>query len=54
MAYSSDYANYIGPATPSNDYPAAFNFKLIDNVEELKRVLSEPTRFIGFDTETTD
>ena len=53
MAYSSDYANYIGPATPSNDYPAAFNFKLIDNVEELKRVLSEPTRFIGFDTETT-
>ena len=53
MAYSSDYENYMGPATPNDSYPGAFNFKLIDSIEELTEILKQPTNYIAFDTETT-
>ena len=52
--YSADggYKHFIMKAQPSDLYPYAYNLKLIESIEELKQVLSVPTRFIGFDTET--
>lgn len=53
MAVKSGYINYIKQAEVSTDYPLAFNFKLIDNLEDLRNVLMQQTDAISFDTETT-
>lgn len=53
MAYKTGYENYIKQEKQSTDYPNAFNFYLINTIDELKRVLNQPSEYMGFDTETT-
>ena len=50
--FAGEYQYYLRKAMPSDLYPDAYNLKLIDNLEELKTILSQPTEYISFDTET--
>ena len=47
------YERWITPAPPSSDYPFAYNFILIESIEQLKNVLAGPIQVLAFDTETT-
>lgn len=47
-----EYRHFIRKAQPSDLYPNAYNLKLIDNMDELQQILSQPTEYISFDTET--
>ena len=47
------YERWIKPAQPSTLYPFAYNFILINTIDELKSVLKQPFRTMAFDTETT-
>lgn len=47
-----EYKHFIRKAQPSDLYPNAYNLKLVDNIEELTQILSQPTDYISFDTET--
>lgn len=51
-AYSGEYQHFIRKAMPSDLYPNAYNLKLIESMDELKQILSQPTDYISFDTET--
>jgi DNA polymerase I-like protein with 3'-5' exonuclease and polymerase domains len=44
---------WIPKAKPSELFPFAYTFKWIKSIDELKEVLSQPTDYMGFDTETT-
>lgn len=48
-----NYKSWIDPVQESKDFPEKYNFHLVENIEELKNVLSEKTATMGFDTETT-
>ena len=54
MAQNSEhYVCYIPKAKPSDLYPLAYNFKLVGSIEDLSQILSLPTSYMSFDTETT-
>lgn len=48
-----DYQPWVPKADPSDLFPFAYDLKLITTIEELKQILSQPTDYMGFDTETT-
>lgn len=47
------YQRWILPAQPSPLYPLAYNFVLVNSIDELKTILKTPFTEISFDTETT-
>lgn len=47
------YQRWILPAQPSPLYPLAYNFVLVNSIDELKNILKTPFTEISFDTETT-
>lgn len=47
------YQRWILPAQPSPLYPLAYNFVLVNSIDELKIILKTPFTEISFDTETT-
>ena len=47
------YQRWILPAQPSPLYPLAYNFVLVNSIDELKAILKTPFTEISFDTETT-
>lgn len=47
-----EYKHFIRKAQPSDLYPNAYNLKLIESMNELQTILSQPTDYISFDTET--
>lgn len=49
---STEYQHFIRKALPSDLYPNAYNLQLIDSIDKLKEILSQPCDFISFDTET--
>lgn len=53
MQHAEEYICYVPKAKPSDLYPLAYNFKLIDSIDMLKEVLSTQTDYMSFDTETT-
>lgn len=50
---AKNYRHFINQAKPDPSYPTAYNHILIDNIENLKEILSKPTDYMSFDTETT-
>ena len=50
---TAEYVPWVPKAQPSDLFPFAYNLKLINDIEELKQILSQPTDYMGFDTETT-
>ena len=47
------YQRWVPKAAPDMNYPFAYETKCIKSIEELKQVLSIPTDYMSFDTETT-
>ena len=47
------YQRWIQPTPPSTLYPFAYNFVLVNSIEQLKEILRTPFKTIAFDTETT-
>ena len=47
------YQRWILPAQPSPLYPLAYNFVLVNSIDELKTILKTPFTEVSFDTETT-
>lgn len=50
--YSAEYQHFVRKAQPSDLYPNAYNLALVRTMDELQQVLSQPTEYISFDTET--
>lgn len=51
--YSSNgYQHFVRKAQPSDLYPNAYNLQLVTDLTQLQTILSQPTDFISFDTET--
>ena len=50
--FESTEKYWVHKALPSDLYPNAYNLALIESMDELKKILSVPTQFISFDTET--
>lgn len=56
MANFSDkqkYQRWIRPTPPSTLYPLAYNFVLVNSIEQLREILRVPFKEVAFDTETT-
>ena len=53
MQHAEGYTCYVPKAKPSDLYPLAYNFKLINTIDELKEALLPSVRYMAFDTETT-
>ena len=47
------YQRWIQPTPPSTLYPFAYNFVLVNSIEQLKEILRTPFKTVAFDTETT-
>ena len=47
------YQRYMPEASPSALYPSAYNFHLVESIDELKEILSKNFISVSFDTETT-
>lgn len=47
-----EYQHFIRKAMPSDLYPHAYNLQLVKSMDELQQILSQPAKFMGFDTET--
>lgn len=50
---TSEYKRWVPKAAPSELFPYAYTLKWIKTIDELKEILSQPTDYMGFDTETT-
>lgn len=50
---STDYVRWLPKAEPSDLFPYAYNLYWIKSIDELKQILSQPTDYLAFDTETT-
>ena len=50
---TSEYKPWVPKAKPSDLFPYAYSLKCIKSIEELKNILSQPSDYISFDTETT-
>ena len=49
----AQYERWIKPAQPSTLYPFAYNFILVNSIEQLRDILSQNFNVVAFDTETT-
>lgn len=49
----ANYIPWLPEAKPDDKYPYAYNLILVNNIEELKQILTFQTDLISFDTETT-
>ena len=50
---TTKYQPWVPKAEPSDLFPYAYNLQCIKSIEELKTILSTPTNYMAFDTETT-
>ena len=50
---TAEYVPWIPKAEPSEVFPFLYDLKCIKSIEELKEILSIPTDYMAFDTETT-
>lgn len=47
------YVHFFPPAKPDPNFPSQYVFRLIDTIDDLRSYLSQPTKHMAFDLETT-
>lgn len=50
---TTKYQPWVPKAEPSDLFPHAYNLECVKTIDELKQLLSKPTNYMSFDTETT-
>ena len=48
-----NYTPWVKAVPESKDFPEKYRFHLVEDIDELKKVLSDNDSMMGFDTETT-
>ena len=53
MANKGEYKHFIPPAKEHSEYPGKNIHILIESIEQLEEALSNPSKYIAWDTETS-